>query len=341
MGCTTLLSFSLPVGAEDIDYTKIANGITLNDGENGQKIPWGSTIHHFDNGETEVHNSNNKLILMTSDSDADLVATPGGFMKANHIYGVPSGTIIDHVGNIIKFYKDDQLILTVIDKESDKKENDVQKTTSILPNTGGWVECAKDTGRKPDTFTANWICPSSPPGNLPNIVNFLFTGITTWTGSSIIQPVLQWNQGGAPGWSGAAWYVYSGGSSHSSYCTVSVGQSLGGSMVNYGTTWWFITFNNYSSGSSVSLYVNTNIPLDPFIGNVVYVTLESYNTANGDIYNTDMPGDTTFSNIAIKRNGQQLPVVWYKKMFSDSHFKMTGLDVTWSGNTTVNLLAAN
>ncbi|MDD4873497.1 MAG: hypothetical protein PHE15_00745 [Dehalococcoidales bacterium] len=343
----TLLSFcllapsSLPVAAQDNGYTTLTESFTINSGEKGQEIPTGAIIQHFDNGETKVYASNNSLILKTSDSYADSITTPDGLMKANHVYGVPSGTFVDHVGNILKFYDGDQLILTVIDKESDNKESKSIGTSLIIPSTGGWVECAKDTGRKPDTFAANWVCPSSPPGLQSNIVNFLFTAIETWTGGSIIQPVLQWNQGGAPGWSGASWYVYNGGSVHTDATPVSVGNNIYGYMHSQGTTTWYISIQNLNTGGYKSLTVNTNIPVNPLIGNQVFVALESYNTSNGYIYDTDMPGDTTFSNIAITLNGQQLNVQWYKKMYSDPYFQMTGLDVTWSGNSSVTLHTAN
>ena len=337
-----LLSFSLPVSAQDNDHIKIVIGFTINEGENGQKIPRGSTIRHLDNGETKVYNSQNLLILNTSDSDADLVATPEGPMKANHVYSVPSGTFVNHIGNIITFYKDDQLILTVIDKEPLKNEDIGTLQTLTIPKTGGWVECAIDTGWKPNDFIAYWHCPSSPPGNLPNIINFLFTGIMPNTGSSIIQPVLQWNQGGAPGWTGSSWYVWNGGSTHTIFTPVSVGDIIYGEMYCNGiNNYWNIQFYDINTAISLNLYVNTNISVNPLIGNQVFTALESYNNLNGDIYNSDMPGDTTFSDISITRYGQPLNVQWNKRIYSNSHFKMTGLDVTWSGNTTVTLHTAN
>jgi hypothetical protein len=343
-----LLVFSLlflcnsSVYAQGNEHTKITTGFSIAGGGNTKNIPLGSTIHHFNNGETQVYDSKNSLILRTSDADADFVSTTEGLMKANHVYSVPSGTYIDHEGNVITFHKDNQLLLTVIDTKSIMDENTTNTPNVIIPKTGDWVEAGEDTGVKPSDFLAYWNCPSSPPGNSPNVCNFLFTGIEGWTGTSIIQPVLQWNQIQAPGWTGACVYAWHDGIVYTEYTPVSIGDSIRGEMYyNGANTYWSIIFYDINTSVSLCLYVNTNISVSPIIGNRVYAALESYNLLNGNLYDSDMPGTTTFQYISITRFGQPVSVTWHKKIYSNSSFQMTGRDITSPGSSTVTLHTAN
>jgi hypothetical protein len=338
-----LLSFGLPVGVLGNDHVKITEGFTLVDGENGQRIPIGATIRHFDNGETKVYNSNNSLVLTTSDSDSDMAMTPEGPMKANHIYGVPSGTHVDHMGNTLIFSDDNnKVFLTVIDRPSMKREQINTALNTIIPNTGGWNEDAERGGLKFNLFSAYWDCPSSPPDNHSYISNFLFTGIEPPDGSSIIQPVLQWNQGGSPGWTGSAWYVYNGGSAHSTFISVSVGDTIYGEMYNNSSNnYWNIEFYDNDTYGSTALYVNTNIPHDPSAGNRAFVALETYNGNNGNIDNNDVPGDTTFSSLHLTHSSVEVSFSWTKFINTAPVFQCTNRDVTWTGTSIVNLLTNN
>ena len=111
------LSLSLPVEAQGESIAMTA-GFNVSGSNGGQQIPIGSTIQHFKDGSTKVFNSDSSLILTTSDANSRLVATADGYQKADRIYGVPSGTLVNHNGNILKCYHNNQLILTVIDAAS-------------------------------------------------------------------------------------------------------------------------------------------------------------------------------------------------------------------------------
>ncbi len=102
------------------DYIQITSGFSVDDEKGGQQIPKGSIIKHFEDDTTEVYDANNSLILKTSNDNSNLVTVPGGMQKANHIYYVPSNTNIVRSDNVHKFYKDNNLILTVIDKKNYK-----------------------------------------------------------------------------------------------------------------------------------------------------------------------------------------------------------------------------
>ena len=336
LGSSLLVSLSLPVSAQNNNHIKMTDQFTLNPGEPGIHLPVRATIHHLNNGATQVFDANNVLLLTTSDANASLLPTPGGLTKANHVYGVPDATVIDHVGNIVKFKKDGRVFLTVIDDNPY-----IQKARP--PSTITWNEYAYNwTGL--DTFVAYWTCPSSPASSSTNITNYLFNGIQPPDNSEIIQPVLAWNGlDGPAGWGGAAWYFYSSGSTHTSYTTVSVGNSLEGYLHNIGGYNWDIYFYNLSTSSSRSLTAyNTNISTSPQGGNFIAIALESYNgTADGDLYNADIPGKTRFTNIGALLNGSGVSPSWNNTIVDHPWFHMPDRDVTWSGYSSVNLTTGN
>jgi hypothetical protein len=342
-----ILSFNYPVAAQG-NNTQITSEFNFDGSNGGQKIPEGSTIHHLANGTTEVYDLNNSLMLTTNDSISALVMTPNGPMKANHVYGIPNGATIDGGGSggVVRCYKDNKLVLTVIDDKLNNIANDALNQYSRIPipgqGTGGWVEDGNASGLSPDTFNALWTCPSSPPAQRSVIIDYLFNGIEDYSGQYLIQPVLQWNVN-AGTWIGNCWFVLPGNSYHTpTAVAVSPGQTCEGSMINQGGSNWLITFYNISMGSQISLVViNSNIPLNPPNGNYLITTLESYNTSYGLIYNYDMPGTTTFST-SVTRNGQHPSFNWTGWVnHNNPWFQMTHCSVTTSSNIAVTLITGN
>jgi hypothetical protein len=128
------------------------------------------------------------------------------------------------------------------------------------------VEIASDSLKQLDYFSANWTCPASPYSNDPDIVNFLFTGIQPYYQTSILQPVLQWNQEGGEGkWTGACWYVWALGHVVSAFFDVSVGDSITAYMTNTTSDTWYVDFRDNTISTSVgytftdtSIYYRTN-----------------------------------------------------------------------------------
>ncbi len=345
-----LIPSSLPVAAQDIDYTTLTESFTLNSGEKGQELPTGAIIQHFENGETKVYDSNKSLILKTGDDYAALVTTPSGSMKANHVYGVPDGTEIYRDGNILTFFKDKKLILTVIDRESDSVTNinsnaEYNGVPGII-NAGGWVEYARDAGVDLDYFSANWTCPSDPPTYRSNVMTFLFIGISPMDRGCIIQPVLQWNNEDErdDSWTGCVWYACRYSAIHSAAIDVSTGDSVTGYMSNITIDTWYVDFRNNSTSTSVSLaFYDTSIFPESLFGNEIYCTLESYyyHNPNAILFDYDMPGDTTFSNINITLNGDDVDADWDEFYGSELAFGLlTDLDVDISGST-ITLNTAN
>ncbi len=56
-----------------------------------------------------------KVIVKMNDSEVPILPTPAGKMvKANHIFTVPSGSMVCSKGNVTRVYKDGKPILTVL-----------------------------------------------------------------------------------------------------------------------------------------------------------------------------------------------------------------------------------
>ena len=321
------------VVAEKNDCVAIDKSISVDETSNGYQIPKGSTIHHKVNGITDIF-SKNERILSINEAEASFVVTPNGLMKANRVYEVPSGTYVDDKGQTLYFIYNDTLILTVIDDKFDSKS--VEDT---IPATGGWVEAAWETGKKPDYFYSEWEVPSDPYNPQQDIVNFLFPGILNYSGSALIQPVLEWNNSGSGGWTISAWYVTSGRYVRASVESASEGDLIIGTLENYGDSDWHIVITNDDTDEFSILSVGTDIPVDPIIGNVLCIAFESYHLTNGNIYDTDVPGTTDFENISITKNGNPINMQWSDQFWGSFPY-LTDLDVTWSGVSEVTLHTA-
>ncbi|MFZ7134109.1 MAG: hypothetical protein ACOWWR_17330 [Eubacteriales bacterium] len=330
------------------DYIQITSGFSVDDEKGGQQIPKGSIIKHFEDDTTEVYDSTNSLILRTSNADANFIKTPSGYRKANHVYCVPDGTAIHHNGNILTFFKDKKLILTVIDKQSNSidqiKNKMVRDSIPGYFDAGGWVEYAQETGIQLDYFSANWTCPSAPPVYRAPVVDYIFPGIEPWYGNIVLQPVLQWNmEGEEESWTGACWYVYIWGDVHSASIDVSVGDSLTGYMSNTSSDTWYVNFRNNSTSTSVGISIpETSIYAEPMIGNKIFCTLESWHDDQNELLlNNDMPGDTTFSNITVQLDGLDVDINWDEGYGNAVAFALLTRDVDISGSSSVTLNTAN
>lgn len=354
-------SLSLPVAAQDGSVVMTA-GFNVSGSNGGRQIPIGSTIQHFSDGTTKVFDASNSLILTTSDADSKLVATADGYQKADRMYGVPSGTLVNHSGNILKCYNDNQLILTVIDTTSD---NNVTSNSSQQVHNFPIINATQTTS--PDYFDAHWNCPNSPPNpDNSDVVNFIWDGIQTNNNNYLIQPVLQWNQtmpapGGVNGagcWTGAATYVYPGGYVYTYYYyPVSPGDSCEGTLqynpVNgYSYGYWTVMFYDNSKDTGVGLDIqSTNIPVNPPGGNLAILELETFDAAATygpppppHLANGMIPGTTAFTNIILTKNGQNVNGNWTTMVWNSFYYdeyNLTNLRVTTSGNTSVTMYTPN
>jgi hypothetical protein len=317
VGLLLSLSGSVVV-AQDNESTKVANGFTLDQSAPGFKIPRGSIIRHLENGITEVYKFDSSLIMSTRDSEAAMVATPSGLVRATHVYGLPSGSEIDNKGDTTDVYENDTLILRVVDSGA-----------LAIPSYNGWIESAYNwAAGNLDNFSANWVVPSNPPSPGANVVDFLFPAIEPQSGRAIIQPVLGWNQVGRAGWTGSSWYGTGNSYYYSTPISTNSGNSISGVMAFNAKLGWQITFTNSTNSQSTSL--KTKITNNKNLA--VFTALEGYNIASI----SDVPGDTTFSGMSFKYKNNYVNMTWNPFIAATGIDLGLGIDITSSSQVTLN-----
>lgn len=351
LSASLLVSFSFPVTAQEIGYSRMTREFTVDPEASGLKIPLGSVIYHSANNVTTVYGPGNTLLLKVKDSEADFISTPHGLMRASHVYDVPSGTIISHVGNVVKLSLDNKVILTIINREN----SNIQQYP-VPASGGGWVESASfNVTATPTDMSAWWTCPVGPTSGRSGTVVYLFPSIH-YTGANIpiIQPVLQWNHAGSGRWQGASWYAWGtpnvdADGIMSSAINVSTNDLLYGTINLTGTpNFWTISFWVQNTTTSTVLGWSTNVSINNV--NWVDIALEAYNADGLYLLDSDMPGDTTFTSINVSRYGQDIPLNW-NKLYGYGNGNFTSLSWTpWeyyynvqlaSGNRTVSLNTYN
>jgi len=316
----TVIPAATPVFAqgETTVYTKINSSFSVGNNYSyaSSTIPSNSTIYHRENGVTEFYGPNQKLLLAVKDFEASQVPTPHGMLPATRVQEVPDGAYVDCQENVTKVYSNPDkknCILTIIDQtdssntQSLTQSSNVQSTT---PTVTGWVEDT-NTLSKPfsnlTTFTAYWKVPTSPK-NKGNVVNFVFNGIQP-DGGTIIQPVLEWNNGGSGRWTVSSWYVYPGGSIRSYPLNVNVGNTIWGTMTYLptGNCWQIAIFTNNKANSSRQLSINGSRIFRSTSNLSVFCTLEAYNIQS----NNDICGKIEFYNMICKSNtSNNLNIPW-------------------------------
>jgi len=310
VGIITLLLIALmavgigPVMAQDGDkeFQKIEAPLSTEADSLVHKIPRGSVVYHLPNGITEVRGLNNELVFKARDNEASLVITPFGPQRATHVFEVQNGSLIDESAGdeITRIYKDDVLVLTVVNKDKGSRVP--------APAMGDrWIEWAEDeTVSELEYFDADWEVPADPRSPGATTIVFLFNGIEPNAGGEIIQPVLEWNSGN---WFGRSWYVWGDGPNdyyRSSYINVDGDHEVRGTM-EYGEVYanfWYVEFYNIDEDESTGFYTNgiSNQNLR------VYVTLEEGQYVDDD---DDITGDTLFHNMSFKdSSGSPVAISW-------------------------------
>lgn len=244
----------------------------------------------------EVHTYN------TSTLRKDQVFTPFGVMNATDVHGVPDGTLIDV----------DKLIS---DAKAHGATTTHQNHNHFPPGTAYNEYAEWDSSSSMTSFHGSWKVPSKPiaqycdgTGGCTNQVAYLFIGSETSNTNIIIQPVLAY---GYPGytyqgcncWTIASWmYIASTNQVYfSTPKTVSVGDTLYGTMDQYTTTIWTINLQDTTSSVSSGMTINTN---SYFNRNVVALETGNLPAAQCDF----LPGNTPFTNLFL--NGGSLTPSW-------------------------------
>jgi hypothetical protein len=212
---------------------------------------------------------------------------------------------------------------------------DAHKEKQTFPIYTGWIEDSNDWSvDNLDLFGGTWVVPSNPPNPEANVVDFLFNAIENQSGNKILQPVLEWNQAGSGRWTCRAWSGSSSGYYCSSPINANAGNSIAGAM-NYegGYYGWLITCSNHTTHQST--WITTTILGTSSLA--VFCALEGYNIDEND----DVPGDTTFDNMAFDYNGNGVDITWVADDDIPPGSGLTGLDVEIFSDSKVKLHTAN
>jgi hypothetical protein len=323
-----------PVLANDESYTVINEALSVTVNNPGRQIPQGSTIKHLENDTTEIYNANKSLVLKARDSEAKLITTPSGLKKATYVYNVPNKSRVEDIGNTIRVYDNETLILTII-------YPDVMKSRRmIVPSVESvnYVEDGYDTGKNIDYFAADWVVPAFADSPSSTATNFLWIGVMPYIGGAVVQPVLEWNQGSSHDWTGRAWYAdLYGGTTSATPIDVSEADQISGGVHNTSSNYWDVVFYDDDTSEFSSLTVYAAFGINPSTGHSICWVLESFNIQDDN----DVPGDTTFTNISLKKNGSSVSFS-VNEWINTTYFSMlSGKDVTWSGTSWVKLNTNN
>jgi hypothetical protein len=319
------------------NYTRVIKAFSVDQQSPGHKIPQGSIIRHLNGGTTEIAGPDNRIIVRAKDSDAELVNTASGQIRATHICQIPDKSVIMTKDNIIKVYSGGNLILTIINQEQH------------APATPGdswieWVSTIQSTSV--DYYAADWTVPKTPvhdsienAGNA-HIFNGIFNGIQQGEVPKIIQPVLSWNvepyrvdQSG--GWSGRAvyWTPDQGQQLVATPFEANEGDLISGVM-HYSNGFWIVNISDLTRGVTSSFYTNAFGTAN----NLVCATLEAYNS---DV-DEDIPGTIQFTDMQVTYNSNPITKDWYKDNNADLYnFSHLYQDIDFPPNPTTCTLYTN
>jgi len=335
------------------------------------KIPYGAIIRHSDDGLTTVFEATGKQLFSASDAKAAIIDTPNGPARATHVLEVPDKSVIFDAGKKMYVFKDQTLIVTVIDETSQKRGSAVSAAASTYPSQ--YIE-GTETNVLPNIgqFTARWNVPKSPvktiatPGN-PSYIssitiwNGVFGYVGSDTSSRLLQPVLEWYYKDkytdpnptTPAWTMATWYVWGSTnpeSVHSKRRTaVYSGDTMQGNIeINkYGYyAIASITDLGPNGGGSSTLALNRSLtpkPM-PYTNVQATVVLEGWDPTRLPGLNSDyLCGSTTFHSFVLKdTNGNIITTPMNK--FINSNYWGTGtfgLNVVNSWPSTIGLFTKN
>ena len=378
----------VPVLIADGSQTPVAltNEMTLDQTTNGSmaaslaatpssdavKIPYGVIIRHSADGLTTVFDSTGKQLFSASDENAAIIETPNGPARATHVLEVPDKSVIFDAGQKMYVVKDNDILATVIDDTSQKRNTALTTTASSYPSQ--YIEGA-ETNVLPNIgqFTARWNVPSSPlqaisdpatpPSHLSSITiwNGVFGTVGSDTSSRLLQPVLEWYikdrysdpNPATPAWTMATWYVWGSTNSESVHSIrrtlVYPGDTMQGNIeINkYGYyAIASITDLGPNGGGSSTLALNRSLtpkPM-PYTNVQATVVLEGWDPIQLPGLSSDyLCGSTTFHDFVLKDSNGNI-ISTSMNSFINSDFWGTGtfgLNVANSWPSTIGLYTKN
>jgi hypothetical protein len=283
---------------------KIADGTSMNN-----VIPIGGTIEHtLKDGMpiTTVSNAKGNPRFWANDTLAVDIAVPNGagYLPGTMVHEIPSGAIVDHIDTNKQIVMNDGTIL--YSEINNLPTNVVQIPPEKSPLRGG--DCGYPGGyiiradnwniAQLDKFTAFWKVPSSPTLTGSSVAHtmFFFNGIEPNPVTTILQPVLEWdNTDTGKYWTLASWDCAVGGPCpHSVRQTVSVGDTIKGEMSYMPKEKHWLISASKNSGTPTeyeSVNMTTNKSLVVFSG-----AFEGYCIPNMDA----VPGTVEFYDMSYQ-----------------------------------------
>ncbi|SNQ58934.1 hypothetical protein [Candidatus Methanoperedens nitratireducens] len=176
------------------------------------------------------------------------------------------------------------------------KHIETTATSSKIPTYNNWTESASyyENGGN-NFFAAHWRVPSSPTGPTGQTI-FLFPGLEPESSPlNILQPVLQWGQGGRNRWELQSYYVIGNQINDTGIIVnASEGDTVFGVIQQYpnGSGHWYVDAYDLTSGGSSSISVSSLSNVYPY---VYGAALEVYNVNTCNQF----PGSTDFYNIVV------------------------------------------
>jgi hypothetical protein len=295
-------------------------------------IPYGTIVHHSNDGVTTVFDPTGQQLYVTKDSTAPLINTPGGALPATRVFEVPDKSLIVDDNNITYVFYDNQRILTVLEDSGRKQQRKSSNQDANTPQAGSGYYI--EWGITPpistiQQFSARWTVPKSPVLNITyNTARVDGSASSIWNGlkdineTYVLQPVLEWYwrdntsvaRPDTPNWSISTWWVslkeYNNNGYHSKrrYGIPSTGElvvsgdSMQGNLYHSGAQ-WSGAISDLTLGISSTLFLNSSQSSDLTYRNLTAsLVLEGWNypivpPAN---YNSSyLPGNITFTNIII------------------------------------------
>ncbi|PPQ88309.1 hypothetical protein CVT25_012369 [Psilocybe cyanescens] len=253
-------------------------------------------------------------ILKRADNSADdVVNTPAGPISKSKLHAVPQGAQIQQLGSTGSSQSIRVLAAngTTIHTITSAASTHTRRT--LVSGYAAYTYWANAPNAIPIAlFSTSWIVPPIPENSDDSQLLYLFNGLESTAGDSILQPVLQYGVSAAGGgnyWSVASWFVANGEAFYTPAVEVSPGQSLQGILTATSLTTSDTGEKVYGYNSLLAPIPSSSLSISsPVELTSAWEVLEIYNVNEA----SDLPrGRTQMTKInIINNNGQRPPVNW-------------------------------
>jgi len=262
------------------------------------------------------------------------VAVPGrGWVDSSCVHQVPSGTIFHHNETT------SETVIEYPDGTFFKSENTCSSVKSAKPYDTGYQSIASYYATSGDSFSyfsAGWTVPKAPAASAGQILFFFNALEPTTSPTTILQPVLEFNNL-ASGYNMASWWGPDSGGNyyHSNPLSVSSGDQIVG-VISYANSQWTVTSTAHGQSVVISVSSITTPQNWAFYANEVY----SVNTCSD--YPTS-PINACNTKLVVLQTGQSVSPSFQPSIQDDDCKKGLTCDggccnFSWNGNAEEKLI---